>query len=48
MRIDHHRVVVHQAAGMLTVHLGVPVAQALAGLRAQAVASGQPTWPEPL
>ncbi|MGI5469890.1 ANTAR domain-containing protein [Streptomyces sp. CA-132043] len=40
--VDLHRVEVHQATGVLSVRLGVPVAEALIRLRAQAFAAGRP------
>ncbi|WP_078888238.1 ANTAR domain-containing protein [Streptomyces sclerotialus] len=40
--VDLHRVEVHQATGVLSVRLGVPVAEALLRLRAQAFAAGRP------
>ncbi|MFI0264099.1 ANTAR domain-containing protein [Streptomyces sp. NPDC017056] len=40
--VDLHRVEVHQATGVLSVRLGVPMDEALVRLRAQAFASGQP------
>jgi len=36
------RFVVHQAAGMVAVQLGIPVGEALVRLRAQAFSSGRP------
>jgi hypothetical protein len=41
-RFDRHRAVVHQAAGMLAIQLGVPVGDALTRLRAQALATHRP------
>ncbi|MFI8997498.1 ANTAR domain-containing protein [Streptomyces sp. NPDC053542] len=40
--VDLHRVEVHQATGVLSVRLGVPMAEALVRLRAQAFAAGRP------
>ncbi len=37
-----HRAVVHQASGMVSVQLGVPVTDALARIRAYSYAEGQP------
>jgi ANTAR domain-containing protein len=42
VRIDDHRALIHQAAGMLAVQLAISVAEALGRLRAQAVATRQP------
>ncbi|MEU4206150.1 ANTAR domain-containing protein [Streptomyces sp. NPDC026294] len=39
--VDMHRAEVHQATGVLSVRLGVPLAAALARLRAQAYAAGR-------
>ncbi|MFH8345086.1 ANTAR domain-containing protein [Streptomyces sp. NPDC018045] len=39
--VDMHRAEVHQATGVLSVRLGVPLAEALARLRAQAYAAGR-------
>ncbi|MEU7162435.1 ANTAR domain-containing protein [Streptomyces chrestomyceticus] len=39
--VDMHRAEVHQATGVLSVQLGVPLAEALARLRAQAYAAGR-------
>ncbi|MCU1352655.1 MAG: hypothetical protein JWM05_1864 [Acidimicrobiales bacterium] len=38
-----HRAEVHQATGMVAVQLGVPIAEALARIRAHAFAVGRPT-----
>ncbi|MEU4203877.1 ANTAR domain-containing protein [Streptomyces sp. NPDC045470] len=40
--VDLHRVEVHQATGVLSVRLGVPLEEALVRLRARAFASGRP------
>ncbi|WP_206506587.1 ANTAR domain-containing protein [Streptomyces chrestomyceticus] len=40
--VDLHRVEVHQATGVLSVRLGVPMDEALVRLRARAFASGRP------
>ncbi|WP_050512373.1 ANTAR domain-containing protein [Streptomyces rimosus] len=40
--VELHRVEVHQATGVLSVRLGVPMDEALIRLRAQAFASGRP------
>ncbi|MFC8130393.1 ANTAR domain-containing protein [Streptomyces sp. NPDC057302] len=40
--VDLHRAEVHQATGVLSEKLGVPLAEALDRLRARAYASGQP------
>jgi hypothetical protein len=37
-----HRAVVHQAAGMLSVQLGVSLAEGLVALRARSYADGRP------
>ncbi|MFF3277542.1 ANTAR domain-containing protein [Streptomyces chrestomyceticus] len=39
--VDLHRIEVHQATGVLSIRLGVPLAEALVRLRAQAFASGR-------
>lgn len=39
--VDLHRAEVHQATGVLSVRLGVPLSEALARLRAEAYSSGR-------